>query len=106
MKLKLDIGGVLGGPQDGVPYQTRLHAPALFHYVLLLSRIEYFTSEEIMPLLEFIAKEAAPESEHHRRACHGECGVILQDLESRGQREDRKKADAIEKWLATNPFAL
>ena len=86
-----------------MPYRSSVHADALLHYVMLMSRTNYFEVEEIMPILHFMAKAAATEPQEHRSKLHIQLRRVGANLETRGSHY-RAKAMAILDWLDTKPF--
>jgi hypothetical protein len=91
------------GSAAKVPYNSRSYADHVLHYVFLLSRIEHFGAEEIMPLLQFVAREAQGETDDHRHALRDEVSKIADGLEGLGGRYPQK-VSAIRDWLETEPF--
>jgi hypothetical protein len=104
--LDLTFDANLGVSQGGnavVPYNSVAHAGAVLHYVSVIGRIEYFGEELMLPLLEFVAREAQGEALAHRRGLHDEVSIIADALKRFGPRYEAK-GDAIRAWLDANPF--
>jgi hypothetical protein len=91
------------GPNATRPYRSTDDADDLLHYAWLLGKIEYFEAAEIIPLLEFVAREAQGEALAHRRGLHDEVSIIADALEQLGSHYEAKVA-AIRSWMQTNPF--
>ena len=51
------------------PYRSSVHADALLHYVLLMSRTNYCGEELIIPLLRFMAETATSEPLNAAACC-------------------------------------
>ena len=91
------------GPDAARRYRSTDDADDLLHYAWLISKIEYFEADEILPLLKFIAREAQREALDHRHALRDEVSHIADALERFGAHYSNKVA-AIRDWLDTNPF--
>jgi hypothetical protein len=108
--LNLDIsfgfqadGLAVSAAGKGETYRSSVHADALMHYVLLMSRTNYCGEELIIPLLRFMAEAATSELHERRRMLHDQIRNVAMDLETRGPAYSAKSKAMLD-WLDTKPF--